>query len=329
VWTLQVSLARRTWRLLVSIVILLPALFFPIAVMVGGGAGWAIMGAAGASGLWAAAMFVVVYAGAGSKLMGAIAEDWTADDLRWLSRQGWRIVNGVKLHPWRDVDHVAVGPPGLLVVETKWSADAWPIGDAPAADYAKSRLAGHVEQAQRNAKDVKLWFRQSIGRAAPVRAVLVLWSSAPRQDGADWVQEGDVAVIHGPAFRRWLATVEGDVLDDEGVGRVWAAVAAEVEKKDASEEQKLGPRRPTLTQMWWRLAVQVPGGVAVAMFMVGALGRADLPWFGVLAGCVGGLLLGLLARRSPLLRWSALGWTLTFAVACALWPIFLVGYALR
>ena len=45
-------------------------------------------------------------------------ERWTSKDLRSLLGRGWYVVDGI--HFWHgDVDHVAVGPSGVYLVETK------------------------------------------------------------------------------------------------------------------------------------------------------------------------------------------------------------------
>ena len=60
---------------------------------------------------------VVVESGSSTRDMGALAEQWTSNELRLLRDRGWRVINHVVLRHW-DIDHVAVGPGGVLVVQT-------------------------------------------------------------------------------------------------------------------------------------------------------------------------------------------------------------------
>ena len=39
--------------------------------------------------------------------------------------RGWHLVNGLQLRGDSDIDHLAFGPPGVFVVETKWSTEPW------------------------------------------------------------------------------------------------------------------------------------------------------------------------------------------------------------
>src|SRR5205085_1067253 len=114
--------ARRHWPILVAAFALcaLPALVVLAVPMAGR---QFLSGALVASGAWSVSLLVHTMSGAASAAMGATAEQWTADDLRSLRRAGWRLTHGVRLRASRDIDHVALGPGGLLVVETKWSSD--------------------------------------------------------------------------------------------------------------------------------------------------------------------------------------------------------------
>ena len=55
---------------------------------------------------------------------GLDGEQLTADELRKLRRHGWRAVHNLHLQAG-DIDHVAVGPGGVVVIETKSSNAEW------------------------------------------------------------------------------------------------------------------------------------------------------------------------------------------------------------
>ena len=72
--------------------------------------------------------FVVLLSGSAPLMMGELAEQWTAQELRPLSRHGWRLVNHFGLG-YGDQDHVLVRPGGVVLLETKWSGTPWSLDD--------------------------------------------------------------------------------------------------------------------------------------------------------------------------------------------------------
>lgn len=93
---------------------------------------------------------VLTLSGTVARGMGATAEMWTASKLRRLRKHGWLIVNGLALQG-RDIDHVLVGPGGVIVVESKWSAEGWDLTTPSQA------LARAVDQVVANARSLRLW----------------------------------------------------------------------------------------------------------------------------------------------------------------------------
>ena len=189
----------------------------------GGAVRWAIVGASVASGVWLAALYLVVHAGAAPKLMGVSAEERTVGQLQSLRRDGWRFVSGLRLKT--EIDHVAVGPPGILVIETKWTADTWPLGIRNGSRHLCRELDEGIAQTRGNARQVRLnsEFRTATA-AAPVRAVLVLWSASPVPGGSpNWLEDRGVTVVHGRFLRKWLGTLEGRHLGPEEIEGVWTA----------------------------------------------------------------------------------------------------------
>ena len=53
----------------------------------------------------------------------AVGEQWTARELRSLRKRDWHLANGLLLRRVADIDHVVIGPGGVLVIETKYSSD--------------------------------------------------------------------------------------------------------------------------------------------------------------------------------------------------------------
>lgn len=68
------------------------------------------------------AYMMVVGTGTVPRLAGIEAEKSMARELRSLEKHGWTLVNHVLLEDGKgDVDHLLIGPAGLVVVETKWT----------------------------------------------------------------------------------------------------------------------------------------------------------------------------------------------------------------
>jgi len=120
------------------------------------------------------AVWVLQVTGTGPAMMGDLAEQWTAAELRGLRRGGWRLVNQLALRPW-DIDHVLIGPGGAVVVETKWSANPWVL------DPPDERIRRAVRQAQGNARDLRLWGRSRAQGFAQVLPVVMLWGPGSSQ----------------------------------------------------------------------------------------------------------------------------------------------------
>jgi hypothetical protein len=140
---------------------------------------------------------VLALSGTMARGMGATAETWTASELRRLRGHGWRVINGLVL-PGRDVDHLLVGPAGVIVVETKWSSTDWQL--APPDE----NVLAAVEQVVANARSLRLW--QTIKRTGlPARPLVVLWGGSKTARQAKPVAVGDASVAYGlQAIRSWI-----------------------------------------------------------------------------------------------------------------------------
>jgi len=176
--------------------------------MVGGG----LVGVASALWLW-----VVQVTGTAPTMMGDLGEQFTAAELRTLSRSGWSVVNHVLLQT-RDIDHVLVGPGGVIAVETKWSSLPWTV------DPPENRIRDAVESIRAHARQLTLWHSLKSLGVGQVRPVLILWGA--RADEIPLTLADGVPVAGGPAARAWLATLGSDALTDEQVRRAWEALDA-------------------------------------------------------------------------------------------------------
>lgn len=147
------------------------------------------------------AVMVMLVTGTAYRSMGATAEVWTAKELRSLRRDGWRFANHVALGK-SDIDHVLIGPGGVVAVETKWSASTWVL------DPPEPKLRDAVEQVQRNAKNLKYWHDFKSAGPTDVESVLFLWGydDTPRtRPSRPIVIEGTTVVAGIGAADMWRA----------------------------------------------------------------------------------------------------------------------------
>ena len=307
---------RRTWKALAVVLVLVPLSFMPLAWTQGGGGAWFVMGLGVATAVWLAVLTVLFMSGAIGALDGLVAEQWTAAELRRLQRRGWRLVNGLVLKDKFDIDHVAVGPAGVLVVETKHSADPWPVG-VQGDTFMLDRLERACRQVRENARLIRLL--SAVRRAvdpAPVLAVLVVHSSSVEPTlGPPWDADGDLAIVHGSRLREWLQTLDGQVLAPDAVDEAWSALAEHAGRRDQWESDHSGPLQLTGGQMVRRVIFGVPlGGLAGAYFT--AVAAVWLGAWGLVLGVVVAGAFGFWMRRFPALEWAATAWAIGVALVC-------------
>ncbi len=108
------------------------------------------------------------------KLMGADDEDDTAAELRRLSRHGWVVFHDVHFLHRANTDHVAIGPKGVFVFETKWTAPS----DRD-SDYERRLIADAAVQASRAARTLwqRLYARPHQLDIA-IQPVVVIWGGS-------------------------------------------------------------------------------------------------------------------------------------------------------
>lgn len=315
---------RRAWWRLGVLFLLVVAGFLPAARMSDGNARWFVMGIGLATAFWITVIAVLALSGTMSAYSGLLSETSVADELRRWRRRGWRVVNGLTLRANMDIDHIAVGPPGVLVVETKYSDHAWPVGSA-GDPFMAGRLAAAVTQVLRNAKDVARHedFKRAIGGAL-VRPVLVVDSSEPSPHNApEWLTTDGVTIVPARHLPKWLGTLDGDTLDAERVVRIWTELSAHADRRDKCD----GSPRPTMSQITQRVLAAPAGFLAATSIVSGMAGVLDLwtvavaapaavlsvprryrnprlRWFlgGVCIGCVGAVAIGIAVVVGPLLK---------------------------
>lgn len=294
----QYAFMRRNWLFLltaatvaalaIGIAALLVPYDFARGVVVGGG----LVGVGAA--LW---QWVVQATGTGSMMMGDHGEQWTAGQLRRLRRRGWLLVNHVFLSGG-DIDHVLVGPGGVIAVETKWTAEAWHT------EPRDERIAAAAAQAQEQARRLSHWHDLKSLGTGPVRPAVFLWGAgATSLEPVTHVES--VEVISGPRSRTWMAALPTSGLTSEQVSAAWAVLDERCRVRDELEQEQ-APLPPSMSQMWNRLVFGVVAGCLG--FWAGAFLVSRLPWPWAVAACLVLFAAGWAARRLAPARTYALAW---------------------
>ena len=181
----------------------------------------------------------IVFTGAANYLTGGLAERWTKRELASLG-PAWRIFSNVPFSVGFgdrsyevDVDHIVVGPYGVLVVETKFTSlpldlDADPVG---------KQVSEAMVQVEDNAGRVRALLHQ-VDSDLPIRPVVVFWGRQVRSPQASIRRvEGrteDVRIIHGGRAKEWRPKlVERQVLTGEAVARVSKKIEAYVARTES------------------------------------------------------------------------------------------------
>jgi Nuclease-related domain len=242
----QYAWARRNWRIMGGLMAFVIGML-PLVLLL---PDWSRGFAAGiwlATGFWLLAFEVVLASGTAPRMMGDRGEQFTASELRRMQRRGWRVINHVSLKRHTDIDHVAVGIGGVLVIETKWSGDPWTL-DAGVDE----RVRRAVDRIAPQATAIRRMFPNHVAPSAIV-PVLVLWGGYNADDVGRRVIDG-VTVLRGAELCEWLAAREPEVtLTISQQDHVWRTLERLVRGRDAFDLNADG--RPPRTPGEWALVV--------------------------------------------------------------------------
>ena len=155
---------------------------------------------------------------------GAEGERKTARALRRLERTGWTVRHDVQRR-YGNYDHIALGPSGVYLLETKKLEGVVEIRDGvphlsrrhdPDASQKFTRMRSTALSA---AAEIKRDIEHRCGECSWVQAVIVFWSEFPEQ----LTEYDHCAYIHGSRLRDWLRERPAR-LEPAQIARVAAAV---------------------------------------------------------------------------------------------------------
>ena len=149
---------------------------------------------------------VVVLSGGVNWMTGGLAERDTAKVFAGLGPD-WKLAHNIAFTTGRppntwdiDIDHVAVAPYGVLVIETKYSSRVVQIDK-------RSSWSRDIKQVRRNASLVQQLLENG-GLDVPVRPVLVYWGWRVKLPEEAIQRVGEVRVVYGADAERWLPLLD-------------------------------------------------------------------------------------------------------------------------
>ena len=170
---------------------------------------------------------VIVLSGSSAITMGAWAEEWTSEALRPMRDHGYRLINSARVSS-ADIDHVLVGPGGLVVFETKWSAYDWSLERDP-------KVQGALRQVNAEADRLRRWLRPPI----PIERVVVLWGAAARavrdKPGKQQRSADGTLVLAGEVLSRWVLGLPRNRLTAQQVNTYYSQLAEQTDRRDAHD----------------------------------------------------------------------------------------------
>jgi hypothetical protein len=238
--------------------------------------------------------FIAAASGSTAVTFGAWAERWTSEELQPMRAHGYQLVNRARLG-YGDLDHVLIGPGGVFVFETKWSAQAWNVEKDPTAARALSQLKRAADQLER-------WLQPRV----EVTRVLVLWSGAAAQLARARRHEiSGTTVIAGKDVQRWLLNRGRGSLMTDDIEIFHARLVDQTRARDAHDPLAM----PAPLRTLWSTAL----AGFLGLFVPAVVGQPGGLW-GICVSAASIVAAGVLARRDPRLRLPAVA-AMTPAVA--------------
>jgi hypothetical protein len=299
----QIDFLHENWRSLVALTLVAAAFIGGLAYFAPAGFVRGLtVGVLGTALVGALFVLTLEVTGTAATRMGGTAEQWTASELRPLRRSGWRLMNHYMLGD--EIDHLLIGPAGVVVAETKWSRSQWRLD--PPDHYAREALT----QVKDAARQVGLW--SEVRRAGcVVRPVLFLWSAEQKTSNEDKPRltfiDG-VSVVQGRrAAKAWRERVEAAValLPGDTIDTLANAAIEHLTDRDLHEatRNREPPSMDRLLQTTFGCFVAGIGGILSILEPL----SHRLYWLAAAVGAAG-IALGLYVHRFRSLRLIADAW---------------------
>jgi hypothetical protein len=219
----QLVYLRREWKVVVAYALIV-TLTAPVLWLVPSGWRMFALGVYVTTFAWVLYHGIATESGTVPRQAGVEAEERTAMVLRGGRRHGWKSLNHVYLGRGGDIDHVLLGPAGLVVLETKWSAGSGP------GDHA-------LDKVKRDARRLELVVRRAVS-ATRVHPVIVMWGPSADALGKDGTRRDGVVILPGRGLRGWLGNPRPQVLGPEEQERAWTVLTDQFAAREGYEGQR-------------------------------------------------------------------------------------------
>lgn len=244
VWESVLAFLKRAWIPLTVLLLLPIALAAIIPFKMSSASRWTLLGAMGATGLWLDVIMVILWSGIAPTVMGIEGETQTAEILDDFAGKEWTLINGLRFRDQGDIDHILIGPAGLLVFESKWSGERWPMELRPKG-YLGRQVKWAIKQVKTNRDQLLAEFRDKIGEA-PIYSVCVLWSAESSAGDDKYFFRDSVFGIRGPALKEWLTKLPKNAVGQSEIRRISESIEEFAHLRDSEDILADGPFRPTL-----------------------------------------------------------------------------------
>ena len=254
----------RNWRWLLLLDAVVVLAFAPSAALSSGVLRGFFLGVSVSTAISLDVVAVLLLSGTAGVLMGELAEGWTASEVQGLAKSGWRLINRVRFRRYGDIDHIAFGPAGAVVLESKWSSEPW----AESRELQR-RLRNAAERVVADARDLRLMLRQ---QGYTVRSAIVLWTVGSRDEPTIVYETvGELSIVNGHRLQEWMCDAGAAATQDE-VEAAWSRVAKHVARRDAFDRETEPPVPPSFSETVTGLVSGVFGALA-AVFVVATVAQ--------------------------------------------------------
>ena len=247
VWGKVIAFLKRAWIPLILFLITPTTLMALIPFNISEVERWILIGVMGASGFWLDVILVILWSGIAPTVMGIQGETLTAEVLDEFAGKEWLLINGLRFKDRGDIDHILIGPAGLLIFESKWSGERWPLGLSPKG-YLGRQVRWAIKQVKENRDDLFREFRDVIGDI-PAYQVCVFWSGEDSRTDDKYFFRETVFGIRGAELANWLKELPRDVVNESTIKRFATSIETFAQERDKEAVLIDGPFRPTLDKL--------------------------------------------------------------------------------
>jgi hypothetical protein len=266
-----------------------------------------LIGVFGASGFWLDVILVILWSGIAPTVMGIQGETLTAEVLDDFASKEWSLINGLRFKDKGDIDHILIGPAGLLIFESKWSGERWPM-DLKPKGYLGRQVRWAITQVKANRDDLLHEFKDLIGDI-PIYQVCVFWTGEDSRTDDKFFFRETVYGIRGPELANWLTELPKDAVKETTIRRIAGPIETFAYERDREDVLTDGPYRPTLDKLFMNSLIFPMIGFFVPFIVLASVAKLNRDSL-IFASMAILLFLGLFIRLKLKMKSLAYSWLL-------------------